>query len=346
MMSRTRTLMGATLFLLVGPTGPVLAQNLQLSEWKVPWENSRPRDPYVSPDGNVWFVGQQSHYVAYLNPSSGEFKQFPLEDGTGPHNLVVDTDGTVWYTGNLASHIGKVDPQTGAIQKYMMPDERARDPHTLVFDRDGRHMWFTVQGGNFVGRFDKRTGDAQLIEAPTAPGRGGRPTSSRPYGIKMDSQNRPWVALFNTNLIAMVNAATMTLETYELPEGARPRRLVISSDDKIWYVDYSRGYLGKLDPASGAVSEWATPGGSKSQPYGMAIDKDDRIWFVETGLSPNQFVGFDPETQEFFSRSPIESGGGAVRHMYYDEANNCIWFGTDTNTIGRAVLPPKQRRVS
>jgi len=30
-----------------------------LEEWQVPWLESRPRDPYVAPDGRVWFVGQR-----------------------------------------------------------------------------------------------------------------------------------------------------------------------------------------------------------------------------------------------------------------------------------------------
>ena len=35
----------------------------------------------------------------------------------------------------------------------------------------------------------------------------------------------------------------------------------------------------------------------------------------------------------------IESGGGTVRHMVFDETRNEIWFGADTNTVGRAKLP-------
>ena len=50
-------------------------------------------------------------------------------------------------------------------------------------------------------------------------------------------------------------------------------------------------------------------------------------------------VGFDPEAQEFFSITEIESGGGAVRHMMYFAPTNTIWFATDTNTLGRAELP-------
>jgi len=312
----------------------------EIQEWPVPWENTRPRDPYVGPEGRVWFVGQVGHYVASFDPESGEFRRYDLEDGTGPHNLIVDTDGTVWYAGNLANHIGRVDPSSGAIEKFMMPDDDARDPHTLAFDDRG-HIWFTVQGGNFIGRLNKATGEVRLTEAPRAETPRGL-TGSRPYGIKIDSQGRPWVVLFNTNVIVRVNPADMGLHVYELPDGARPRRLEIADDGGIWYVDYARGKLARLDPATGGVQEYDTPGGERSRPYGMAMDQLGRIWFVETGVQPNRFVGFRPDTHLFFSNTELESGGGTVRHMYFHEPTHSIWFGTDTNTIGRAVVPMEE----
>ncbi|MDH5806010.1 MAG: lyase, partial [Gemmatimonadota bacterium] len=234
-----------------GSLSAAVQDTIQIDEWEVPFENSRPRDPYVAPDGQVWFVGQRSHYAAVLDPGTGEFTRFDLDEGTGPHNLVVDDDGIVWYTGNLQRHIGRLDPVSGEIQKFMMPDERARDPHTLVFDSQG-DMWFSVQGGNFIGKFDRETGQIDLVEAPVVTG-GRRGNSSRPYGIKIDADDRPWVALLGTNLIATVDPLTMELSTFALPEGARPRRLEIASDGTIWYVDYSRGFLGHLDPATGDV---------------------------------------------------------------------------------------------
>ena len=74
-----------------------MVQEIEIAEWEVPWENSRPRDPYVAPDGKVWFVGQRSHYAAWLDRETGEFKRFPLDEGAGLHNLIVDDDGTVFY---------------------------------------------------------------------------------------------------------------------------------------------------------------------------------------------------------------------------------------------------------
>ncbi|MDX1429049.1 MAG: hypothetical protein R3282_02125, partial [Rhodothermales bacterium] len=63
---------------------------VEITEWEVPWASSRPRDPYVAPDGRVWFVGQRSDYAAVFDPSTQEFSRFDLESGAGPHNLIVD----------------------------------------------------------------------------------------------------------------------------------------------------------------------------------------------------------------------------------------------------------------
>ena len=94
----------------------------------------------------------------------------------------------------------------------------------------------------------------------------------------------------------------------------------------------------RFTPEDLQVREWRAPGGAGAQPYGMAVDHRDRIWFVASGPNPNQFVGFDPTTERFFSAVDIPSGGGTVRHMFFDAAAHAIWFGTDVNTIGRAVV--------
>ncbi len=327
------TFVFAALILTVAPAPAlaVAADTVVITEWLVPYEASRPRDPYVAPDGRVWFVGQRSDYAAAFDPRTGEFERFDLPEGTGPHNLIVDSDGTVWYAGNRAAHIGKLDPVTGEIEQVETPDPPARDPHTLVFAPDGS-IWFTVQGGNVVGHLQTTTGEVRLLPVETE--------SARPYGIVVAPNGRPWIALFGTNKLATVDTETMQLTEIELPrEDARPRRLVLTSDGDVWYVDHAKGFLGRYSPADGRFEEWEMPSGGSSRPYAMAVDDRDRLWMVETGVTPNRFLGFDPAAGEFIAATEIGSGGGSVRHMYYDERTQSIWFGTDTNYLGRAQLP-------
>ncbi|HVE78767.1 MAG TPA: hypothetical protein VNA89_07890 [Gemmatimonadaceae bacterium] len=304
---------------------------VEIREWTVPWEKSRPRDPYVDGQGRVWFVGQATNYIAYLDPASGRFERFEIDDGTHPHNLIVDRRGQVWYAGNRNGMIGRLDPATKQITRYPMPDAAVKDPHTLIFDNSG-DIWFTAQQAGFVGKLETGSGQVRLIKVGE---------NTRPYGIVVDSKNRPWFNEFGTDKIAMVDPATMKLREYKLPhERSRGRRIAITSDDRVWYVDYTRGFLARLDPASGQIKEYALPGGPQSLPYAMAVDDRDRLWFVETGKQPNRLVGFDPKTSEFFSTTDIApSGGLTVRHMIFHAPTRALWFGTDANTIARASVP-------
>ncbi|HEX6630190.1 MAG TPA: hypothetical protein VF048_03825 [Gemmatimonadaceae bacterium] len=315
------------------PVVRAAADSVVVTEWTVPWERSRPRDPYVDPkSGDVFFVGQVGNYVARLNPTTGQFRRYELEDRALPHNLIVAPDGMVWYAGNGNGHIGRLDPATGKVTRFAMPDSTVRDPHTLLFSADGT-LWFTAQMGNVVGRLTPSTGEVRLVRMPTP--------RARPYGISLDSKGRPWVVEFGTNRIGTIDPATMQLREHVLPDAAaRPRRIAITPDDMVWYGDYARGYLGRLDPATGKVEEWALPGGAQSRPYAMTTDDRGRLWLVETGVQPNRLVGFDPATSRFFSQTAIGTAArNTVRHMVWHAPTRAIWFGTDANTIGRAVLP-------
>ncbi len=313
------------------PALEALLAPVEITEWRVPWEGTRPRDPFVDRSQQVWFVGQFGDYVARLDPTTGTFARFDLDPGTGPHNVVVDEQGLVWYTGIRSAHIGRLEPRTGHIQKVPMPDPAAHDPHTLVFDGQGR-LWFTVIQGNFVGRLTPATGRVELVPVPTP--------KAFPYGITLDAAKRPWFTEYGVNQLGTVDPATLTVREVVLPRPeTRCRRLAATSDGRIWYVDYAKGFLGRLDPTSGRITEWPVPDGDDARPYGMTVDDRDRLWFVETGPQPNRLVGFDPARETFFSITEIPSGGGAVRNMVYDRATGALWFGTDANTIGRATVP-------
>ena len=315
---------------LASVASPATSEPVEITEWTVPWEGSRPRDPFVASTGAVWFVGQKGDYLARFDPGAASFTKVDLEPGTGPHNLVVDARGRVWFAGNRRGFVGRYDPASGEIARFAMPDSAARDPHTLIFDGNGA-LWFTVQGGNFVGRLDPAAEAVELFSVPTR--------RARPYGIAVAPDGTPWVALFGTSKLASIDPRTLSLREHPLPRRqARPRRIGVASDGRVWYVDHRDGYLGALTPATGAIAEWPMPAGERSRPYAVAVDDRDRVWVVQTGPNPNTLVGFDPATERFFSVTPIPSGAGSVRHMVYDPPSGSLWFGTDAGTLGRARI--------
>jgi virginiamycin B lyase len=323
---------GAALIAAPMCAGASLASDtVEIREWKVPYENSRPRDPFAVDANSVWFVGQTGGYIAHLDPSSGEIFKIDLPEGEGAHNLIVGDDGIIWYAGNRTGVIGRVDPKTQEIEEIPMPDPAARDPHTLIFHEDQEHIFFTLQGANMIGRLTIETREVDLIPSKTE--------RSRPYGIKLAPDGSLWVVLFGTNKLAQIDPESLELREFELPRAeARPRRVEVTSDGRVWYGDYAKGILGVYNPKTKKFKEWPMPQGEGARPYGMAADSKDRIWMIATGVTPNKFVGFDPKTEEFFSASEVPSGGGSIRHMHYHAPSGAVWFGADTNYIGRAIV--------
>ena len=302
------------------PTAPI-------REWKTPWPDAFIRDPMADAQGRVWFCGMNGNFIGRLDPATGQFTRFDLEEGAHPHNVIVDRQGFAWYSGNRNGSIGRIDPQTGKITTWRLP-AGLTDPHTLMTDSRG-DLWFTVQRGNAVGKLDVTSGEFRIVTLPTP--------DSRPYGIVVDARDRPWFAEFGTNKIGTIDPATFALREYTLPDaGSRPRRIALTGDGIVWVDDYPRGTLIRLDPRDGALSEYPLPGGRASLPYAMTADDRGRVWVAETGLRPNQLTAFDPATRAVTSVTPVtESGGITIRHMTFDARTRTIWFATDAGTVGK-----------
>jgi virginiamycin B lyase len=299
--------------------------NVTIREWDVPTANSRPHDPAISPDGALWFTEQEANKLGRLDPATGTIREFPLKTPhSGPHGLAADREGNIWYTGNYAALIGKLDPRTGEVTEYPMPDKAARDPHSLAFDSQGT-LWFTVQGGNMVGRLDPPSGKVDLRAVPTP--------HALPYGILVNGRGVPFFCEFGANKLGEIDPRSMAITEHTLPEGARPRRLAIAADDRIYYSDFARGYLARFDPKTGKIQEWASPGGTESRPYGIAITGDGMVWYVEVGVHPNTVIRFDPRTDSF-GRAPIPSGGGVIRNMVATPDGRLYLACSGVNKVG------------
>ena len=294
-------------------------QPVPIKEFKVEWEG-RPRDPYAGPDGKVWFVGQAGNYIAHFDPAAETFKRFEIEAGHKSAQPDCRSAGAGLVHGQ--SERADRPARSRERQDSDVPDagSRRRAIRTrLMFDGKG-NIFFTLQGASMIGRLKMATGEIKLVKAGDQP--------ANPYGIVLDNAGNPWVALFRTNTVVRVNPETMELTPFkEASESSRSRRIEWTSDDMVWYVDEPRGFLGRINPKTGEVKEWQTPGGAGSRPYALTKDDRGRLWFSETG-PVKQLVGFDPRTERFFS---VNSVSNTIRHMMFDARTGMMWFGTDSN---------------
>ena len=171
------------------------------------------------------------------------------------------------------------------------PIKAARDPHTPIFDKNGT-LWFTLQGGNMVGRLDPqdRRDQARL--------RRRRPRTN-PYGMVVELEGHAVVRASSaaTSCRASIRRRWRSRNTRCRMRRRGPRRIAITSDDVIWYSDYSRGYLGRFDPKTGKAKNGRRRAG-RSRSRTASRRSNDVIWYSESAVRPNTLVRFDPEDRE------------------------------------------------
>jgi virginiamycin B lyase len=306
---------------------------VSFQEWKLPTPGERDHDPLAGQDGSIWYSGQMANVIGHLDPTTGNIKEYPLPPHSGPHGLIMDKDGNVWFTANFGAYIGKLDPKTGKVTQYTI-DPRDRDPHTPIFDGKG-DIIFTVQGADMVGKLDMATGETKSVPVPTP--------KANPYGMVRTSKGLMYFVEFGANKIASIDPATLAIQEYLLPdEASRPRRVAVTPDDVLYYSDYSRGYLGEFDTKTNKfVTEWPSPGGEKSKPYGITF-ADGAIWYSESGVKPNTLVRFDTQTQKF-QTWVIPAGGGVVRNMMHTSDGKLILTESGENVVALVTVKNETR---
>src|SRR6516162_8316940 len=62
--------------------------------------------------------------------------------------------------------------------------------------------------------------------------------------------------------------------------GSGPHGLVADKDGNIWFTAISGGYVGKLDPKSGEITEYKPTDGSEIDPHTPVFDHDGILWFT------------------------------------------------------------------
>jgi virginiamycin B lyase len=113
-----------------------------------------------------------------------------------------------------------------------------------------------------------------------------------------DSKGKLWFSEWQKPKLAWIDDKTMEIHEVTLPNQAtRPRRIAIDANDVIWISDYSRGYLGMYDTKTGATKEWPSPGGPKSQPYGITT-LNGIVWYDEGNYEAERPRALRPEDRE------------------------------------------------
>ena len=298
----------------------------------------RTQEPHFDPSGNVWYTDRSvPNRIGRVDPRTGEIKDFPLPDPKAdPHGLTVDKQGHVFWAETVGFHLGWLDPQTGTMTRYPMDatgQAKGRGHTPIVDSKD--NVWFTVIGGDMLGKWDRATGKARVWKVPT-PG-------AAPYGIALDPEENVWFAEFRRGKIAKFDPKTEKFTEYDaLTQPCTIRRLAVDAKGIVWYGGFSSGTLGRIDPKTGRVSEYDLPM-PFAEPYDVWPDREGNIWISDAGQG-GALIKFNPATEKYtYYPSPQVTDQPKLAIT----RDGAVWYTPRSSSKAAAgVLYPDVKRIT
>jgi len=285
-----------------------------------------PHDAIVNhQDGLIYTVDQGAHHIAITDPVSGKTEYFPQEGsgqqywkresgmseiarfdpGTrhGPHSLDMGHDGKYYVTNTSTQSIGVFNPQTRQWEPSFIvsgPGE-ARYPHTIRVDGEGI-AWYTMAGGEHVGRLDPDSGESQLIALPRVRS-GGVSGGTQPYGIDIHPKDGSiWYSRLFGDKVGRIDPQTLAVQEFESPVRG-PRRMRFDAEGIMWLTGYSEGELARLEThAEGfhstvyTMPEFAE--GYRPAPYALGVHPQTQEVWINENMTDRLFR-FIPSEERF-----------------------------------------------
>ena len=192
----------------------------------------------------------------------------------------------------------------GKITEWSVPTPRfARDPAP---GPDG-NIYIAVMNGNRIARFDTKAKSFKEWDLPEG---------ARPHGLVVSKDGKVFYTGNGNGSIGELDPATGKVVSHFTPsQGGNPHTAVLDDAGNVWFTGQG-GYLGKLDRASGKMSEIPMPGG----PYGLAIDKQGRIWVCRIGA--NALGIYDPKSGK---TDELRTGSGSRPRRIAAAPDGMLW---------------------
>jgi virginiamycin B lyase len=197
---------------------------------------------------------------------------FPLPPERSDANLntaTFDGDGTLWFTGQNGVY-GRLDPGNGRMEIFDAP--RGRGPYGITTTPQG-DVYYASLAGSYVGRIDRETGAATVLEPPT-PDQGARRVWS-------DSQGRIWVSEWNAGQVAVYDPAMDSWREWKLPgPGPRAYAVYVDEQDLVWLSDFGANAMVRFDPATEEFEGFELP--SNPSNVRQILGRPGEVWLPES----------------------------------------------------------------
>jgi virginiamycin B lyase len=183
-------------------------------------------------------------------------------------------------------------------------------PHDVAPADDGG-VWYSAQAAGELGWLDPETGETRHVSLGAG---------SRPHGVIVGPGGDAWLTDGGLNAIVRVGATSGDVEIFPLPDDRPDANLNTAAFDaggQLWFTGQN-GIHGVLDPASGRMEVYDSPGGRG--PYGITATPIGEIYYASLAGS---YVGSVAADGSVTVLEPPTAGQGA-RRVWSDSAGS-IW---------------------
>ena len=246
------------------------------------------------------------------------------------HDVTVDPQGIAWVNELNQYKIGRFDPKTYEFTEVPLPPGPRKigilDHAGAPVRGAGDSIWFSEVGANRRWlQFDTK-----YQEFTTFPVQAGVTGPVNGNSMRADP-NGKMVWSTTRNRVVGLNLQTKQFVAYDMPHWAETKQnpggygIDVAGDGAVWFAEREANKIGRLDPATGKIQEFKTPG--EDVPRRMGSDWNGDIWvgFHESG----KLVKIDHKTFKMTAYDPPTPNNGSY-HMLSDPKNKVIWVTLQT----------------
>ena len=167
---------------------------------------------------------------------------------------------------------GRLDREEGRVEAFDAP--RGRGPYGITATPSG-DVWYASLAGSHIARIERASGNATVVEPPTA-AQGAR-------RIWSDSAGRLWVAEWNAGQVGVHVPADGSWQEWPLPgAGAQAYAVYVDDQDGVWLTDFTANAIVRFDPPTETFESFPLPNADAA--VRQLLGRPGEIWGAESAL--------------------------------------------------------------
>ena len=236
---------------------------------------SAPHGVIVGPDGAPWITDGGLNAIVRVDPATEEVEVFELPgtpSGREPQYRRVRRRRRA-LVHRAVRDVRAAGPEDGA--RSRRSTRHAAAGRTGSRRRPIGEVWYASLAGSHIAHIDRASGEATVVEPPTA-GQGAR-------RIWSDSSGRLWVAEWNAGQVGVHDPADGSWQEWPLPgDGAQAYAVYVDDLDRVWLTDFTANAIVRFDPSTETFESFALPDADAA--VRQLLGRPGEVWGAESGL--------------------------------------------------------------